>query len=84
MATDRPRVYVTLDRDLYEEAERLAKKRKVSLSLFLRDKIREAMDWHESFELMKDGDAIAAIRESLAEIRRGDAGTLWRDVLADV
>lgn len=84
MATDRPRVYITLDADLYQEAERQARKKRISASLFLRDKIRDAMEWQDTFDILKDSQALAAIQESLAEIKRGESGTPWRKLFGKV
>lgn len=81
MATERPRVYVTLDEDLYEEAEKLAQHKKISLSLFLRDKIKEAMEWHDTMIILKDQEAVNTIKESLREIKQGEIGKPWREVL---
>lgn len=80
MPTERPRVYITLDQDLYEEAQREAKEKRISISLFLRDKIREAMEWHETLEILTDKEAMKSIRESLAEIQRGEEGVNWREL----
>lgn len=84
MATERPRVYITLDKDLYEEAEREAKRKKVSLSLLLRDKIRWALEWPDTFEILRDKDAMRTIQESLKEIKEGKSGTPWREALKNV
>lgn len=81
MIVGRPRVYITLDQDLYQEAQKEAKKKKISISLFLRDKIREAMEWHATFEILKDREAIETIRESLEEIKRDEPGIPWRKSL---
>lgn len=81
MPTERPRVYVTLDKDLYEEVEKLAQQKKISLSLFLRDKIKEAMEWHDTMMILKDHEAINIIKESLKEIKCGEKGKPWREVL---
>ena len=81
MPTERPIVYISLDQDLYKEAKRGAKKKRISISLFLRDKIREAMEWHETLEILKDKEAMKSINESLAEIQRGEEGVNWRELL---
>ena len=82
MATERPRVYVTLDQDLYENALKESKLKKISISLLLRDKIREAMEWRDTFEILRDKEAVKTIRESLAEIQTGEKGTPWRELFA--
>jgi hypothetical protein len=80
MATERPRVYVTLDQDIYENALKEAKVKRISISLLLRDKIREAMQWRETFEILGDKEAMKTIKESLAEIQAGEKGRPWREL----
>lgn len=47
MPTKNPRVNVVLERPLYEGLQRWAKREKVSLSLKMRDLVREALEAEE-------------------------------------
>lgn len=47
MPTKNPRVNVVLERPLYERIRRLAEKEEISLSLKIRDLIREAIEAQE-------------------------------------
>ncbi len=51
MPTRNPRVNVVLEKSLYERIQKLAKKEDVSLSLKIRDLVREALDAQEDEEL---------------------------------
>ncbi len=47
MPTSNPRINVTLEKPIYESVKRLAKRDGVSLSLKLRDLVKEAMEIEE-------------------------------------
>ena len=51
MPTRNPRVNVVSERPLYERVRKIAKKEHVSLSLKIRDLVREALDAQEDEEL---------------------------------
>ncbi|MCY4388608.1 MAG: ribbon-helix-helix domain-containing protein [Desulfurellaceae bacterium] len=51
MPTRNPRVNVVLEKPLYERVQKLAKKEHISLSLKIRDLVREALDTQEDEEL---------------------------------
>ncbi|HLG29756.1 MAG TPA: ribbon-helix-helix protein, CopG family [Candidatus Brocadiales bacterium] len=51
MPTKNPRVNVVLERPLYNRVEHLAKKDGVSMSLKVRDLIREALEMEEDISL---------------------------------
>ena len=51
MPTKNPRVNVVLEKPLYESVRRLAKKDDVSLSLKIRDLVREALEAEEDAAL---------------------------------
>ncbi len=59
MPTKNPRINVVLERPLYENVERIAKKDGVSLSLKVRDLVKEALEIEEDIALA----GIAEIRE---------------------
>lgn len=84
MPASNPRVYVTLDKEMYRETKRLAKHKKVSMSSILRDRIKEAEEWRATYEILRDPEAMRTIEESLNEIRRGEKGTPWRELFKDV
>lgn len=51
MPTKNPRVNVVLERPLYESVRRLADKEEISLSLKIRDLVREALEAQEDVAL---------------------------------
>ena len=51
MPTRNPRVNVVLEKPLYERLQKLAKKEHISLSLKIRDLVREGLDAQEDEEL---------------------------------
>ena len=51
MPTRNPRINVVLEKPLYERVQKLAKKEHISLSLKIRDLVREALDAQEDEEL---------------------------------
>lgn len=51
MPTKNPRVNVVLEKPLYDQVARLAKKEKISLSLKIRDLVREALEIQEDTAL---------------------------------
>lgn len=51
MPTKNPRVNVVLEKPLYESVRRLAEKEEISLSLKIRDLIREALEAQEDAAL---------------------------------
>ncbi len=51
MPTKNPRVNVVLEKPLYESVRQLAKKEQVSLSLKIRDLVREALEAQEDAAL---------------------------------
>lgn len=51
MPTKNPRVNVVLEKPLYESVRRLAKKEDISLSLKIRDLVREALEAEEDAAL---------------------------------
>jgi len=51
MATKNPRINVVLEKPLYDNIERLAKKDGVSLSLKVRDLVKEALEIQEDIAL---------------------------------
>ena len=51
MPTKKPRVNVVLEKPLYANVERLAKRDGVSLSLKVRDLVREALEMEEDIAL---------------------------------
>jgi hypothetical protein len=53
MPTKNPRVNVVLEKPLYTNVERLAKRDGVSLSLKVRDLLREALEMEEDISLAK-------------------------------
>jgi hypothetical protein len=59
MPTNNPRVNVVLEKPLYSNVERLAKRDGVSMSLKVRDLLREALEIDEDVALSK----FAGIRE---------------------
>lgn len=44
-------------------------------------KIRDKEELRETFEILRDNDAIKTIKKSLALIQRGKRGKLWREIL---
>ncbi len=59
MPTRNPRVNVVLEKPLYERVLKLAKKEHISLSLKIRDLVREALDAQEDEELGRFAEARA-------------------------
>jgi hypothetical protein len=57
MPTKNPRVNVVLEKPLYTNVERLAKRDGVSLSLKVRDLLKEALEMDEDISLAKFADA---------------------------
>ncbi|MDP2156650.1 MAG: toxin-antitoxin system, antitoxin component [Nitrospirota bacterium] len=57
MPTNNPRVNVVLEKPLYANVERLAKRDGVSLSMKVRDLLREALEIEEDIALVKFADA---------------------------
>jgi predicted DNA-binding protein len=53
MPTKNPRINVVLEKSLYRHIQRLAKSEGVSLSLKVRDLIKEALEAHEDIALAK-------------------------------
>ena len=53
MPTKNPRINVVLEKPLYDNIERLAKKDGVSLSLKVRDLVKEALEIQEDIALTK-------------------------------
>jgi metal-responsive CopG/Arc/MetJ family transcriptional regulator len=51
MPTKNPRIHVVLEKPLYESVRRLAEKEEVSLSLKIRDLVREALEAQEDAAL---------------------------------
>lgn len=51
MPTSNPRINVTLEKPIYESVKRLAKRDGVSMSLKLRDLVKEAMEIEEDMGL---------------------------------
>jgi hypothetical protein len=51
MPTKNPRINVVLERPLYENVERIAKKDGVSLSMKVRDLVKEALEIEEDIAL---------------------------------
>ena len=51
MPTTKPRVNVVLEESLYGDVKRLANQRGVSLSLEIRDLVREAVEFYEDHAL---------------------------------
>jgi hypothetical protein len=51
MPAKNPRVNVVLERPLYESVRRLAAKEEISLSLKIRDLVKEALETHEDIVL---------------------------------
>ena len=51
MPARNPRINVVLEKPLYERVQKLAKKEHISLSLKIRDLVREALDAQEDEEL---------------------------------
>jgi metal-responsive CopG/Arc/MetJ family transcriptional regulator len=51
MPTKHPRINVVLEKPLYESVQRLAKKEDISLSLKVRDLVREALEAEEDAAL---------------------------------
>ena len=56
MPTKNPRVNVVLEKPLYANVERLAKRDGVSMSLKVRDLLREALEMEEDVALAKFAD----------------------------
>ena len=56
MPTKNPRINVVLEKPLYESVRRLAKKEDVSLSLKIRDLVREALEAQEDAALAQFAD----------------------------
>ncbi len=56
MPTKNPRVNVVLEKPLYESIRRMAKKEDVSLSLKIRDLVREALEAEEDAALAQFAD----------------------------
>jgi metal-responsive CopG/Arc/MetJ family transcriptional regulator len=67
MPTKNPRVNVVLEKPLYEAVCRLAEKEKISLSLKIRDLVREALEAEEDAALA----AFAEEREKTFHRSRG-------------
>ena len=57
MPTKNPRVNVVLEKPLYANIERLAKRDGVSLSLKVRDLVREALEMEEDIALAQFADS---------------------------
>jgi metal-responsive CopG/Arc/MetJ family transcriptional regulator len=57
MPTKNPRVNVVLEKPLYSNVERLAKRDGVSLSLKVRDLVREALEMDEDIALADFADS---------------------------
>jgi metal-responsive CopG/Arc/MetJ family transcriptional regulator len=57
MPTKNPRVNVVLEKPLYSNVERLAKRDGVSLSLKVRDLVREALEMDEDIALAHFADS---------------------------
>ena len=57
MPTKNPRVNVVLEKPLYANIERLAKRDGVSLSLKVRDLVREALEMEEDIALARFADS---------------------------
>lgn len=53
MPTKNPRINLVLEKSLYRQIQRLAKSEGVSLSLKVRDLIKEALEAHEDIALAK-------------------------------
>ena len=53
MPTKNPRVNVVLEKPLYDRVRKLARKEQISLSLKIRDLVREALEAQEDEELGK-------------------------------
>ncbi len=51
MPTKNPRIHVVLEKPLYESIRRLAKKEDISLSLKIRDLVKEALEVEEDAAL---------------------------------
>ena len=56
MPTRNPRINVVLEKPLYERVRKLAKKEHISLSLKIRDLVRDALDIQEDEELGRFAD----------------------------
>ena len=56
MPTKNPRINVVLEKPLYERVRKLAKKEHISLSLKIRDLVRDALDIQEDEELGRFAD----------------------------
>lgn len=56
MPTKNPRINVVLEKPLYETIERFAKKEGISLSLKVRDLIKEALETEEDIALVQFGE----------------------------
>ena len=67
MATKNPRINVVLEKPLYDNIERLAKKDGVSLSLKVRDLVKEALEIQEDIALSN----FAEKRESTFRKKKG-------------
>ena len=57
MPTKNPRINVVLEKPLYRNVERIAKKDGVSLSLKVRDLVREALEMEEDIALASVAEA---------------------------
>lgn len=53
MPTKNPRVNVVLDKPLYHRVRRLARRDQVSLSMKIRDLVRDALEAQEDIELVR-------------------------------
>ena len=53
MPTKNPRIHVVLERPLYESVRRLAKEEDISLSLKIRDLVKEALEAEEDAALVE-------------------------------
>lgn len=53
MPTKNPRINVALEKPVYSQIERMARKRGLSLSMVTRDLVREALDIHEDAVLVR-------------------------------
>jgi len=67
MPTKHPRVNVVLEKPLYESVRRLAEREKISLSLKVRDLVREALEAEEDAALAE----FAEERERIFRPSRG-------------
>jgi len=74
MPTSNPRINVTLEKPIYENLKRLAKRDGVSLSLKLRDLVKEAIDIEEDKAL---GDAAGKREKTFVKSRALKHDEVW-------